>query len=81
MEEQLVNLRVKIAELESQALLYSSEKSHLSQTIVNRDNELEAARRKLFETEENSNRMIEQLKEQYEASFKQRIVKIFIRKL
>ena len=77
LENQMSQARGKLAELESKVLLLSSEKTQMGQSIAHKDNDIETLRRKLMENEENYHRMIDQLKQQFEASFKQRIVQNF----
>ena len=66
--------KTRLEELENKIILLASENDHLLAVIKERDEEILSLRNRLLEAEEEQRRLIDQVREQVESSFKQRLV-------
>jgi len=72
-EADLARLKERISEIETKAILLSTENEHLNIVIKDKDSEIELLRNRLLEAGQEQRKQLDQLREQLELTFNQRL--------
>jgi len=75
-EAEIARYKDRISEIETKLILLSTEIEHLNAINKDKDNELEALRRQMADMGQEQRRQLDQLREQLELTFNQRLVLI-----
>ena len=72
-EADLARYKERISEIETKAILLGTENEHLNHVIKDKDSEIEVLRNRLLEAGQEQRKQLDQLREQLELTFKQRL--------